>query len=165
MVEETTAITGGCLCGAIRYELSEPPSGCGTCHCRNCQKQSGSAFVVSASFPLSALRFVRGKPKRYQSSSVMERLFCPDCGSSIYFRYIVQLGNSKQNNPDRIWLHLGPLDEPEVMPIEFHYGVESQFSWVHFDDGVSRRRCDEDPGWVEVFGSGDSRVEQTNTPS
>ena len=158
MVEETTAITGGCLCGAIRYELSEPPSGCGTCHCRNCQKQSGSAFVVSASFPLSALRFVRGKPKRYQSSSIMERLFCPDCGSPIYFRYIVQLGNSKQNNPDRIWLHLGPLDEPEVMPIEFHYGVESQFSWVHFDDGVSRTRCDEDPRLAATYAAAESKA-------
>ena len=40
------------------------------------------------------------------------------------------------------------------MPIKFHYGVESQFSWVHFDDGVRRTRCDEDPGWVEVFGAG-----------
>ena len=155
MAEETTPITGGCLCGAIRYKLSEPPSSCGTCHCRNCQKQSGSAFGVAACFPLSALRLVKGKPKRYQSSSIMERLFCPDCGSPIYFRYIVQLGDSEVDKPDKIWVHLGLLDEPEVMPIEFHYGIESQFSWVHFDDGVRRIRCDEDPGWVEVFGAGE----------
>ena len=143
MTDKTMPITGGCMCGAVRYEVSEPPSGGGTCHCRTCQRATGSAFWAGAAFPRSALRFTKGEPKRYQSSSIAERSFCPDCGSPVVSRYLVPV--STLMHPDIVWVHIGTLDEPEAAPIDDHYGVESQLSWVHFDDGLPCVRCDEDP--------------------
>ena len=68
------------------------------------------------------------------------------------------------DSADRIWLRHGLLDEPEVRAIVFHHGVACRFSLVHMDDGLSRMRCNEDPGWLEVFASRDSLMEYTTTP-
>ena len=148
MVEETTSITGGCLCGAIRYELSEPPIKGVICHCRMCQKSTGSAFMVSAGFSRSALRFTKGEPKLYRSSSIKEKGFCPDCGSLLFDRYLVRTGG---DSLDIVWVQLGTLDHPEAVSIGSHYGVESQLPWVHFDDGLPRGRCDEDSEMAAAF--------------
>ena len=86
-----TVITGGCLCGEVRYELNGPPLDMGTCHCRNCQRWSGSAFHSAVAFALTDLSFTKNEPLRYQSSSIMERSFCPSCGSPLLFRYLVPI--------------------------------------------------------------------------
>ena len=148
MVEETTQITGGCLCGAVRYEATEPMSKGTVCHCRVCQRTTGSAFEAIVRFPRTAFRFTKGEPKRYRSSSIMEKCFCPDCGSTLTDRYLVRWGAV---TPDMVWVHIGTLDKPEAVSIDFHYGVESQLPWVHFDDGLPRARCDEDPELAAAF--------------
>ncbi len=148
MSDSPNKITGGCLCGAIRYESSEPPVKAGTCHCRMCQKSTGSAFMVMAAFSRTALRFTKGEPKLYRSSSIKEKGFCPDCGSLLFDRYLVRTGKS---NPDMVWVQLGTLDHPEAVSIDFHTGVESQLPWVHFDDGLPRYRCDEDADLAVAF--------------
>lgn len=150
-------VTGGCLCGAIRYESSEPPSTGGLCHCRYCQRSTGSAFEALAMFPQTAFRFIKGNPKRYRSSSIMEKYFCPDCGSQLTDRYLVPVSTSLQ--PDMVWVHIGTLDDPEAAPIETHYGVESQLSWVQFDDGLPRVRCDEDLDLAAAFAAAQAKVE------
>ena len=142
MVEETTPITGGCLCGAVRYEATEPMSKGVVCHCRVCQRTTGSAFEAIVRFPRTAFRFTKGEPKRYRSSSIMEKCFCPDCGSTLTDRYLVWRGAVA---PDKVLVHIGTLDKPEAVSIASHYGVEDQLPWVHFDDGLPRARCDEDP--------------------
>lgn len=149
MAEVTTPTTGGCLCGAVRYEASEPATSGGLCHCRVCQKTTGSAFEAIAMFPASVFRFTKGEPKRYRSSKIMEKCFCPDCGSTLTDRYLVTV--SGPYGPDNVFVHIGTLDEPEAVPITVHTGVESQLSWVHFDDGLPRSRCDEDPELAAAF--------------
>ena len=158
MVEETTPITGGCLCGAVRYELSEPPIEAGTCHCRMCQKWTGSAFMAMARFFRPALRFTKGEPKLYRSSSIKEKGFCPDCGSSLFDRYLVRKA-PRAFNPDMVWIQLGTLDHPEAVSIDFHYGVETQLPWVHFDDGLPRDRSDEDPELAAAFAAAEAGEE------
>ena len=156
MDEETTPITGGCLCGAIRYESSEPPIKGVICHCRMCQKSTGSAFMVSAGFSRSALRFTKGEPKLYRSSSIKEKGFCSNCGSLLFDQYLVRTGGS---SPDIVWVQLGTLDHPEAVSIASHYGVESQLPWVHFDDGFPRGRCDEDPEMAAAFAAAEASGE------
>ena len=156
MVEETMPITGGCLCGAVRYELSEPPIKGVICHCRMCQKSTGSAFMVSAGFSRSALRFTKGEPKLYRSSSIKDKGFCSNCGSMLTDQYLVRTGGS---NPDKVWVLLGTLDHPETVSIHSHFGVESQLPWVHFDDGLPRYRCDEDPELAAAFAAAEAGEE------
>ena len=77
--------TGGCLCGAVRYEVSEPPQKSGYCHCRMCQKASGAPCTVGVYFAKQALRITRGQPTFYRSSNVAERGFCRNCGSQLLY--------------------------------------------------------------------------------
>ena len=139
MNEDANKITGGCLCGSLRYEASEPPDLNGTCQCRACQKWTGGAYLAFAGFPKTAFRFTQGEPKFYRSSAVMERGFCANCGSGVVNRYLFPKWE------DRAFVGLGTLDDPEAVQLHFHFGIESQLSWVHFDDDLHRARCDEDP--------------------
>ena len=154
MTDKAMPITGGCLCGAVRYEANEPPSKGAICHCRVCQKTSGSAFEAIVMFPRTAFRFTKGEPKRYRSSSIMEKSFCPHCGSTLTDRYLVR--KTAKSNPDTVWVHIGTLDKPEIVSIASHHGVESQLSWVHFDDGLPRERCDEDPKLAAAFAAAEA---------
>ncbi len=145
-------VTGGCYCGAIRYECDQPPVEPGICHCRECQRWTGSAFLAVAGFPLSGFRYIKGSPRLNQTSSIVERWFCPDCGSSLHCRYLVSLGEDEiAENPDHVLVSIGTLDNPEVVELEYHYGVETQLPWVHFDDGLERIRCDEAPGLIKAL--------------
>ena len=144
--------TGGCLCGGIRYECDEDPVSAGTCHCRICKKWTGAAYNSIAGFPVSGLRFTKGQPKIYTGAVTIKELgFCADCGSPIWDRYLVQLNEGDPFGPDTVWIPIGTLDEPERVTLEFHYGVETQLPWVHFDDALPRTRCDEDPGLAAAF--------------
>ncbi len=79
--------SGGCACGAIRYECSAEPLLTWKCHCRDCQRSTGSAFVGVVFVPAAALTLTKGNPKYYvvkgESGNTVRRGFCPDCGSPV----------------------------------------------------------------------------------
>ena len=79
-------IEGGCLCGKVRYSAETEPAFVGVCHCKNCQKQAGTAFSVVIAVPTEALS-VQGTLKTYDdhgdSGKILHRSFCPECGSPI----------------------------------------------------------------------------------
>lgn len=82
-------ITGGCLCGAIRYEISAAPLAGANCHCRTCQKSSGAPYLALLFVPAQALS-ISGNFKEYPtlaaSGHTVYRAFCPDCGTSLFAR-------------------------------------------------------------------------------
>ena len=81
--------SGGCLCGAVRYDVSAPALSVVACHCRDCQRQAGSAFSIIAVFPRDAVHF-SGTPALYRghgdSGGAVERNFCGACGSPLLRR-------------------------------------------------------------------------------
>ena len=83
----TSTLTGGCLCGAIRYECSARPLMAGNCHCRDCQRSSGSAFVAVMVVPAATLK-IEGPAKYYESKADsgnnFARGFCPECGAPLF---------------------------------------------------------------------------------
>jgi hypothetical protein len=101
-----TTITGGCLCGAVRYELSAPALFGGFCHCIDCRKTS-SSHSASMAVPEAALK-VTGETRGYSSmgdsGNPVTRVFCPTCGAGIY---------SKGARPGVVMLKAGTLDDPE----------------------------------------------------
>jgi hypothetical protein len=127
-------ITGGCLCGAVRYEAQEPPIFGSYCHCRMCQKNYGF-FQAALKFSGSTLRYTQGKPKYYRSSSFGRRGFCAECGSPIVFLY--------DGNP-HAWILIGSLDHPEDWPLtkdaswgqSQHLHVEAKIPWYEISDGL-----------------------------
>ena len=133
-------ITGGCMCGVVRYEATEPPQGVGYCHCRMCQKWTGNLFHSYAAFRGAAFRITQGEPKFYKSSAWAERGFCGNCGTQVCDRYL--------KGVDHLFATIGSLDHPEDWPPNIHYGVEGQIPWLTIDDGLPRQRTEEDPEFV-----------------
>ena len=83
----TEILTGGCMCGAIRYEARQPVLFTVMCHCHMCQQWTGSPMLGTAAFDREAVTFTKGTPKTHESSSVCERGFCGECGSSLFTKY------------------------------------------------------------------------------
>lgn len=82
-----TNYNGGCLCGAVRYECNAEPIFMGNCHCRDCQKASGSAYEAAIGVPAPALK-ITGNVKYFDSKAdsgnMVSRGFCPECGSRLF---------------------------------------------------------------------------------
>ena len=98
--ERKPVLTGGCQCGAVRYALFSIPSEPSICHCRMCQKAFGNYFAPLAGVPLGDLEWTNGQPGTFHSSELVERGFCRDCGTPLFFRYTVK---------DRISVSIGSL--------------------------------------------------------
>lgn len=127
------AITGSCLCGDIRYELANPPAVAGVCHCKNCQRQAGSAFSTLAGVPREEFTLLAGTPKLYADSdttsgNTVERYFCGRCGSPIY--------SAVPGSPDTLYLKTGTLDDTADFQPQFHVWCDSKQNWVTIPDGV-----------------------------
>jgi adenylate cyclase len=126
--------TGGCLCGAVRYEVRGKPTFVGHCHCDRCRRFLGAAFATGATFPADAVAWTKEKPTLYPSSPGVDRGFCPTCGSSLTFQ-----------RPGRVFLLIGSLDRPEDIdmrePREFeasHTFFSEKIPWVHVEDDLPR---------------------------
>ena len=113
-------LTGGCQCGAVRYEVHAVPVGT-ICHCRMCQKAVGGPFAALATLPRAALVWTAGAPALFQSSSVASRGFCSACGTPLTYDGLT--------DPDKIDITIGSLDDPDAAPPRDQYGVESRVAW------------------------------------
>jgi hypothetical protein len=125
----TASLTGGCLCGAIRYTVDAPITELRACHCKNCQKASGAGGSVNAVIPAAALHLTQGTPKRYSavvdSGRTLHRYFCGDCGSPLY--------GQRAASPDTYVLRAGSLDDAGNMKIVSHIWTKSARSWDFID--------------------------------
>lgn len=137
-------VTGGCLCGAVRYEARDPLNNSTSayyCHCRMCQKLSGSVVVVGIKVRKNSFRFTHGEPRFYKSSEIAERGFCTTCGSRLIYRPF---------ETDWLGLDTGALDHPEFASPKYHTGIENQISWFSVVDELPRVRTDENPTMVAL---------------
>ncbi len=124
---------GGCACGAIRYKLTALPLIVHACHCRDCQRLSGSAFVVNIWVErrcveadharLRSVRLTAGSGKPH------EVFACPDCGTAIYSKYHAAPG-------DTVLLRAGTLDRPETIKPDVHIFTRSKMPWFEVPAGV-----------------------------
>jgi len=122
-------LSGGCLCGAVRYEaLGDPLDTC-HCHCERCRRSSGSAFATAVGFPVGAVIWLKERPTSYRSSESASRLFCPHCGSSVAHHWV---------DISTMWPFIGTLDDPESVTPEFHLYTKEQLSWIKLDDDLPR---------------------------
>ncbi len=127
------SLTGQCLCGDIKYSIDNTPEITGVCHCKNCQRQAGSAFSTLASVPKGEFHLVSGEPALYQdtdtdSGNSVDRFFCGRCGSPIYSALGAQ--------PDAVFLKTGTLDDTSSFKPLFHVWSDSKQNWVSLEEGV-----------------------------
>ena len=143
MSDKTMPITGGCLCGAVQFEVVEEPYQTDYCYCRMCQRSSGSVLTTWADIKAHEFRFSRGEIKFYRSSEYAERGFCATCGSTLIQRAL---------KGDWIALATGSLDQPHDFPPDHvHCGAENQPPWLKIDDNLPHKTTKEALGYeVEI---------------
>ena len=130
---------GGCLCGAVRYEVTADPSRVDYCHCRMCQRASGSVVTTWAEFNEREFVCTKGRIQYHQSSCYAERGFCAQCGSSLVARPLAG---------GKVEVMTGSFDDPEAFqPNGVHCGIESQMSWLKIDDELPRKTTREVMGF------------------
>jgi len=121
------------MCGAIRWELSEPPVGASYCHCTSCQRRTGGAASVSARTTPDALRVVQGEEllRSWQPEDGNPKVFCGQCVSHLWAE--------DRSSPGVHFVRLGSFDDdPGVRPA-FHQFVAYAASWDEIpDDGLPR---------------------------
>ena len=125
-------LTGGCLCGGVRFEVSEPPPLALYCHCRRCQRRTGTAASANARIDPASFRLLAGEElvRAYQPDDGWTKSFCSACGSALFAR-----------SPDgeEMSVRMGAFDsDPGIRPsVRLH--VSSAASWEPIpDDGLPR---------------------------
>ena len=127
-------ITGGCLCGEIRYECQGEPVVSFICHCTDCQQFTGSVFAAALFFPRESFRIVSGTPTKFavtaESGKKVEREFCGNCGASL-FEVLEKL-------PDLISVAAGSLDDKAVFKPARHIWTKSQVPTIQVNDDLPK---------------------------
>jgi hypothetical protein len=126
-------MTGHCMCGRVRFEVTEPLAAWGYCHCTRCQRRTGTASSAQAAIDGSSLRILEGEElvRAYHPPDGYEKLFCSECGSGLFSR--------SPDDPSRMSVRLGVLDAPPNVPASWRQHVASAASWEPIpDDGVPR---------------------------
>jgi hypothetical protein len=126
-------LSGGCACGAIRYECGADPVLMFNCHCRDCQRASGSAYAAFVVVPRVAVQ-IRGEPRYHKivgsSGKAIERGFCPACGSPVTAKL--------ERLPDIFGLQAGSLDDPSTYRPRMDAYTSSAQSWDHMDPKIQK---------------------------
>ncbi|KZM47817.1 GFA family protein [Labrenzia sp. OB1] len=126
--------TGGCQCGAVRFRVSGTLGKASICHCRMCQKAFGGFYAPLVSVARETdLVWTRAEPKRFQSSNVVARGFCPECGTPLTYEA-----------PDGIALAIGAFDEPNAIAPVIQYGVEGKLPYTDHMADISARTTEDD---------------------
>lgn len=121
MTENPDLWSGGCQCGAVRYEFSARPDNSCICHCRMCQKQFGNFFGAFAGSHSKNFRFTRGTVAHFKSSDDAIRGFCRDCGTPLTYEALSR---------PRVSVSIGSLDRHSEMKPIYQYGAEAMEPWL-----------------------------------
>ena len=120
--------SGGCLCGAVRYEGSGPAANLCYCHCDSCRRAAGAPLVAWCTFTRSAWRVTRGTLTEYRSSPQVLRGFCAACGGALTYRHDARA--------DEMDVTLASLDEPAALAPQMHVWVGDKLPWLAITDGL-----------------------------
>ena len=118
-------LEGGCACGAVRYALATEPLVVHCCHCRNCQRQTGGAFVINLLIEADLVELLAGEPQPVDvardDGSVQRIHRCPECQVAVYSEY---------GWPELLFVRAGTLDDPSAVTPDVHIYARSKLPWV-----------------------------------
>ena len=127
------AYTGGCACGAIRYEISGEPMAMNHCQCRQCQSQTGTGHGSYLTFPKAAAK-ITGEGREWEvvgdGGTVKRSGFCPACGSPVYL--------TLPAIPDIFLVRAGSLDDPSRFSPGVVLWTAAGLAWDHLDPALTR---------------------------
>ena len=121
---------GGCSCGEVRYRLTSEPLFVHCCHCLNCQRQTGSAFVINLLIERDRLELLDGEPQRVdlpRERGKQKVWRCPRCEIALYSQY---------TSPRVRFVRGGTLDDPSSVSPDVHIFTRSKLPWIELPDTV-----------------------------
>jgi hypothetical protein len=125
------ALEGGCACAEVRYRLTSDPLFVHCCHCLNCQRQTGSAFVINVLIEADRVEVLAGEPQPVDVSrddGSQQRIWrCPTCQIAVYSQY---------TSPRVRFVRAGTLDDPAAVAPDVHIFTRSKLPWVTLPDSV-----------------------------
>jgi len=124
-------ISGGCLCGAVRYEGECEPQLMGDCYCVDCRKSSGTAHCSHMGVPLEAMTLsgeVSSFDKPADSGNIVSRSFCPNCGSAVFSTNSGMVGF--------LFIRASSLDDPEIYSPQLSVFTSSSPTWGRIDQNA-----------------------------
>lgn len=125
-------VEGGCLCGSVRFAVSEALAPAACCHCSDCRKTTGSAFDISIPVSLGSSTVLSGSPRGFtkagDSGTKLTRHFRPDCGSPPY--------TSSGRHPDRVYVKAGSLNDPSRVMPAYQSWTGSRVLWAEIPPGL-----------------------------
>jgi hypothetical protein len=147
MADNLAPVTGGCLCGRVRYQATPTHRDGYYCHCRMCQLAFGNTRAAYLNLRKDEVRWLTA-PAYYASSKIARRGFCAHCGTPLTFEF---------NDSEFMDLSIGSLDDPAVFKPTTHWSVETRIAGWHADDGLPERRLDANERisqrWRDAYGS------------
>ncbi len=130
-------LTGGCLCGDIRYRIDAAPAEALYCHCRMCRRAHGAPVVAWLSIARADFSVTSGRPCSYQSSHTAIRCFCGRCGTPLTWESVANLS--------LVDVAISTLDEPATIAPDLHLWTDSRISWFDTADHLPRYAKNERP--------------------
>ena len=144
---EPTEMSGGCACGRIRYTARIDSDDAYLCHCRMCQRATGSISIAFKNVMQSDVKWDH-EPDWYDSSPIAVRPYCRECGTSLGFRF--------KDGSDKMDLTVASFDDPSHFVPKHHFGAESiHRAWLNTDGLPEMRTEDYDKlvqKWVDATG-------------
>ncbi len=117
------AITGGCHCGAVRYEVEGEAITHALCHCRDCRRCAGAPIVGWTMYRIEAVKVTKGTLKVYESSEHGRRHFCPNCGTGLFYMNAQVLRGI-------IDIQSATYDDPDAVPVRVQVQVAERIGWM-----------------------------------
>ncbi len=115
--------TGGCHCGAVRYEVEGESLTHALCHCSDCRRHAGAPMVGWTMYPQASVRVTQGEPAVYESSEHGRRRFCRDCGTGLFYSNAHML-------PGLIDVQSATYDDPDAVPAKVHIQTAERIAWM-----------------------------------
>jgi hypothetical protein len=113
---------GGCHCGAIRYSVAGEPKHSSVCHCESCRRTTGGLSTAWLGYPSEALTVEQGEPRSYNSSGGVQRRFCGDCGTSLFYA-------NEPAMPGIVDVLTVTLDDPKAFAPALHVQMADALPW------------------------------------
>ena len=132
MTNDTIIAEGGCACGAIRYAIAGAPRWAAHCHCRDCRRVVGAAYVTYVGLLRSQVTWTGAAPAAYRSSPGVVRSFCGACGTPLAYE--------GARWPDEVHILAATLDDAGAVQPQAHVYVGQKLPWVQLSDGLPRYR-------------------------
>ncbi len=132
MTDAAAKHTGGCMCGAVRYETAGGPSRVLHCHCHSCRHHTGAPMATLAVFEAGQVRFSGEPRKPYASAAGVERAFCGNCGTSLTWETVLGAEGAV------CAVHISTFDDPETLKPDGHSFYPERITWFDAADDLPR---------------------------